>query len=304
MSGGKDGVVSSGASTSASSYAAAAEVTAATIEFAFALPRATIVALVKAGTNSVVQAQAAIEMTHIINHEKARYQEHLTELRRQNQKNLEQYDNSIREEIGRLRNELIAMGIQPPALSGSVEDQLAQMMAFYNKHTAVKKTAQPKKIFVKLTQASDIRKTVQLIQSTADQIILSGTSFSARAQKIKDRLRAMLEAGTPDKAEVELLYKELRIILPSAKKEEARRESLQSEYNRELARARALYALQNKILIFPAFSKSPCFIRIRACVIALKFLVYFPNKFKFSIEEGCMLATSSNATSVYIPGSA
>lgn len=236
MSGGKEGFVE------------------APIMLALALPAVTIAALKKVGTSAYIQVKTAVELTELINKEKAAYQKHLSNLQNQSNINKTKYEKNLLKEIAKLKNMLLSSGKRVPSLSGNADVQLSQLLSYINNHPEVKQMPHVKEIYVSLKQAEGFEKQLAEIFQAADQIILSHTSYSQKAQQIKDLLSQKVESGNLDIKECRKLYSELHQMMHKSKEEESRIRSLKAEFNRELARVRVLYQMQNKSFIFAPFS--------------------------------------------------
>ncbi len=229
MSGGKTGNASGGAD----------------FDFLFAIPQAAISALVKTGANAVVNARTVVEMSRIIETEQKKQEQSRQRLKAETDQNLRLYEKNLLEQVNKLKETISHKGLSVPAVSGSAEKQLTDLLSFIRSASASSAAALPE-VQVALTRLNNLEKNGQTfarICEAADQIILAGTSYAANAAQIKEKAVRLMEKKSADAEAFSRLYDSLLELLPISRVEHEKQKSLRAEYDRELARVRAIYSV-------------------------------------------------------------
>lgn len=212
-------------------------------------------ALIKSGTEAVVEAGKAVEMQKILSQSKKQYTQYLHAQQDQTRKALEEYNQRLWQEVHRLEQELIAKGLTLPASAATAPQRLQQLNELLRRHDSVRAAIETKTYFISLLDLEQAGKVAEQLCQTADVLIAEKTRYSAQAAALKEQALALLRQSCTDTARYQALYDSLSQLLVLSQKSAAQRDSLRDEYNNELARARALCHITNTAVLYPVFSE-------------------------------------------------
>ena len=229
MSGGKTGNVSGGAG----------------LDFFFEIPQAMISALVTTGAKALVETKTTVELTRIIENEKRNYLRLQQQIQSETEKNKNIYEKNLFEQISSLKKAISRKGLTVPQVNGPAEEQLESLIRFLRSTSASSVASIPEVnvTLVRFEQTKRINKLYSQICETADFIMLTETEYAEKAKEIKTKAAQLLSGNCSDTEAFNRLNASLIQMLQPAKAAQVRRKSLQNEYNRELARLRAIFSI-------------------------------------------------------------
>ncbi len=176
-------------------------------------------ALMKQGTEAVAQAGKAVELQKLLARERLESAKKMEALRRETE---------------------------------SILQQAAQQQAAQQQATQQRATAPIAPVIVRTEQAQDgSKELLRQICETADTVIAEETSYSARAQAIKQEA----QKGGRRTEELRRLYDRLCAFLPEARRCYEKQTAQKEMYHNELARAKALCHITHTLAAFPEFSE-------------------------------------------------